>query len=534
MKNLFSLLLLVFIISKSFTQTELDFYTNPDYTNFHNNIEKSHISLNAHTIDDVIWSLDSTLTFNLKDKLSQRYYVTAKNEYGNMISAHKFHLYLIGNTPQWVKEDTMTEKYHNNGKRQEYLLRKWDLRTNVLADTSIFYKLNKEGKLLEEIDAASYSNGKSKKKYTYNNKGLIVKYISQKYEYEFDDDWVNEERELTTYDTNGNIIEEVKQEWADWLNKWINKRKSINTYDNNNNLLKNESQKWDIDLEKWENYHRYVYEYDNNFKIEFSNEYWNSNEEKWDVRYHGYYTNDGINIRKIFIEKWNENNNEFENSFQKNYTYDNNNNQIEYFSQKWDKGLGVWINYKKEINEYDNFNNDILYQRQTWDKNKEKWINTRKTSRTYNANNSLTLFLTQEWSNTSEEWINKLRDVYIFNNNNLLINEDNQKWNNSKKEWEYRHRKKHFWSEFKPSNTLKSERKKIIISPNPCLNKIEISCDRNQIIKKIQIFSISGKLIKFQMNNLNQAIDLSDLQNGLYYINIETNNGYYIKKFIKN
>ncbi len=78
------------------------------------------------------------------------------------------------------------------------------------------------------------------------------------------------------------------------------------------------------------------------------------------------------------------------------------------------------------------------------------------------------------------------------------------------------------------AESIKSETIKIY--PNPVKNHLNI--ESKNIITKIEIFDISGKLIMEPNTNL-VSINLSELLSGIYYIRIETENKVTIEKIIK-
>jgi hypothetical protein len=71
---------------------------------------------------------------------------------------------------------------------------------------------------------------------------------------------------------------------------------------------------------------------------------------------------------------------------------------------------------------------------------------------------------------------------------------------------------------------------KLSIYPNPANNTVSISGVNE--IQKITVFSLLGKK-EVEVSNKN-IIDISQLSNGIYFIQIEKNNRTYLKKFIKN
>lgn len=70
-----------------------------------------------------------------------------------------------------------------------------------------------------------------------------------------------------------------------------------------------------------------------------------------------------------------------------------------------------------------------------------------------------------------------------------------------------------------------------IVFPNPAKNELQIIDEKLKIGDKIDIYDISGRLIKnsFMINNGSVKIDVSDLQQGMYFIKIKNK----IVKFIK-
>lgn len=68
-----------------------------------------------------------------------------------------------------------------------------------------------------------------------------------------------------------------------------------------------------------------------------------------------------------------------------------------------------------------------------------------------------------------------------------------------------------------------------IIFPNPAHNFLNIELLNNKIHSEIQILDISGRLIKTNKVEQSLAINISDLEEGVYFIKIDST----ILKFIK-
>jgi len=74
---------------------------------------------------------------------------------------------------------------------------------------------------------------------------------------------------------------------------------------------------------------------------------------------------------------------------------------------------------------------------------------------------------------------------------------------------------------------------KIVVYPNPAHNKLFIKINEQEKIATIKLYSITGKLIK-EFSNQNNTLDISKISNGIYFLEITTNNKKTIQKIIKN
>jgi hypothetical protein len=75
---------------------------------------------------------------------------------------------------------------------------------------------------------------------------------------------------------------------------------------------------------------------------------------------------------------------------------------------------------------------------------------------------------------------------------------------------------------------------KLSIYPNPVVDNLQIEFNSVSEIKDVKVYSILGKLVLSpQYKKENNQIDVSSLNNGIYFLKIETEIGYLIKKIIK-
>jgi uncharacterized protein YjdB len=72
----------------------------------------------------------------------------------------------------------------------------------------------------------------------------------------------------------------------------------------------------------------------------------------------------------------------------------------------------------------------------------------------------------------------------------------------------------------------------ITVYPNPSGNFVTITTNNNLIIQQLQLFDITGKIIA-QFNNQTE-IDLTNIANGIYLLNIQTEKGNLVKQIVVN
>lgn len=80
------------------------------------------------------------------------------------------------------------------------------------------------------------------------------------------------------------------------------------------------------------------------------------------------------------------------------------------------------------------------------------------------------------------------------------------------------------------SNTTNLHNNDILVTPNPFKTKIQIEIPDKLNYNGYKIYSLSGKLI---MNGITTKIQTDKLQNGIYFIEVNTKNENFVRKIIK-
>lgn len=82
-----------------------------------------------------------------------------------------------------------------------------------------------------------------------------------------------------------------------------------------------------------------------------------------------------------------------------------------------------------------------------------------------------------------------------------------------------------------PLSTPENQLRNITITPNPVSSTLHLNT-QNLAIQSLYVFNLSGQKILEQSTNT-KSLDVSSLQNGMYFLQIATEKGSVIKKFIK-
>lgn len=76
---------------------------------------------------------------------------------------------------------------------------------------------------------------------------------------------------------------------------------------------------------------------------------------------------------------------------------------------------------------------------------------------------------------------------------------------------------------------------KFQLYPNPATEKVTISNNANILVQKINVYDLTGKLIKTQSftNDSEIQLNVENLTTGTYQLHIQTNEGTAVKNLIK-
>jgi len=197
--------------------------------------------------------------------------------------------------------------------------------------------------------------------------------------------WVNHLKHIYAYDTFGNELTSLSQNWDTSYGTWVNDRKYSSTYDASENIISWLIQCWNTGIGNWTNYSKDNFTYDaSGNRISYIRQNWDGEIGNW-------------------VNNWKH-----------SYTYDETGIMLSYLNQDWDTNIGNWVNSRKYVFIYDATGNRLSYLCQNWDAEYATWVNGWKRTYTYDASGNRLLELRMDWDNNSSSWLNDGKYEYQY------------------------------------------------------------------------------------------------------------------------
>jgi YD repeat-containing protein len=418
---------------------------------------------------------------------------------------------------------------------------------------------------------SSYGKG-SKSLYTYDFNGRILSSVQNIWNDTFSK-WQNEYKSVSAYNTQGyRTLSEDYNSWDRANNQWQYAYKNEYTFDNKGNQTSNIYYNWDVASQTFSisqksktnfilnSNEKPTISYDsswntntNTYNLGSKTEYtYDANGNRtlelryyfdgttWNPNYKTEYTYNANN--KVLVElNSNFNNGNWTQSSKNEYVYDANGNTTSRISNySWNAQTNNWDNGSKDTYTFDANNNQTSRSYASWNSTTKLWENVDKTEFTYEGNGNLTNVSSLNWDKNTNQWVNGSKFQYNYNNSyaaadivwdlgslffkHMVTGGTGQKWINNS--WVNDGKFTAYYSANNFNSINESEISSTNVFPNPTSGTITIAA--NQSIETINVFDISGKLVHSQTNNSKQnnvEIDLSALNNGIYFIHAQTETG---------
>ena len=337
-----------------------------------------------------------------------------------------------------------------------------------------------------------------KEKSVIDNNGLILSYETYLWIGGFY--FMGGSKYENTYNSNNEVLTNTEYKWDALTSSWIYSSKSENSYDANNNLITTIVYSRNNVLNVWNQLTKSTFNYDLNNKLITEIDF------NWD------------NITVNWV-----------NNVKDEHAYDTHGNDTLMLGYKWDYVGLVWNINNKTRFFYDSNNLSAGLEYWNWNSNTNTWTGAGKLEYVFNSNKQLTLFALYSWNSQTSTWIGLTKTESIYNGNNFKTIENNYNWNTSTSSWDKSEISTYYYSLNMTSNPSLSG-SNLAVYPNPVSNELHITGLNS--ISDISILDITGKTI-FTQNSIGKTIDVSSLNEGIYFLQITNKTGRVNYKFIK-
>ena len=325
-----------------------------------------------------------------------------------------------------------------------------------------------------------------------------------------------------SYDANGNQTNTIYQDWhgywvgSNWTYSWVTNGKDTSTYDANGHLTSMTEQI--LDGYGWENSYRQIDSYDvSGNQTSYVEQIWSAFHSAWVNRDSGAFVYDVNNyLISETWKNWDTTTSVWVNSSSTSYTNNTNGKPLNYIQQSWNGS--AWVNSYENTIIYNTNGDAISNLGQSW--NGFFFQDNYKDTITYSGYQ--TTITGQEWNGNT--WVNNDQQIYTHDTYGNLTSDELQQWDYFT--WGFSEERVYYYSCIQNGIAQILDKKgRISIYPNPTTSVLHIDIENKNT--EIKIYDMLGNVV---LTSYSSQIDVSFLQSGIYFLQIENN----VQKFVRN
>lgn len=411
---------------------------------------------------------------------------------------------------------TMVDKftYNAQGKNTSYISYDWsDVTNKIEPEYKYEYAYNSNG-LLAEYHSFDWDTLNTVAQWvetmkyidTYNSNGQVTEDI-----YYYRDDDVNQllpsSKTTYTYDAAGNQVTEISYMWDDETNNWALYSKIENTYDSNGNLLTMENSIY-MGESTWMLYMKEVNTYDSQGR-----------------------PTQGISSRFNYATY------SLGNTDKVVYTYNSSGENTLVVNYKWE--LGAWVNYSKDENTFDSSHRTLTSKTSRWDETGNVWKAEYMDENSYDANGNFNLSVYWE-GDEAGNLVKVGKDEVTYNNSysvsdiiypnvygyflesittHMITGIHSFDWVNGT--WRYDSKSLFNYSGINVTTANIFGDGSIRVFPNPASDKINIFTG-SELLSQVSLFGLDGNLILTRQFSGQVSVQTGHLPTGIYLLKIQS------------
>ena len=403
-------------------------------------------------------------------------------------------------------------------------------------DEGLLYKKSEQELIIQLLKSSDYYNDsivkynwddnsssyelEEKEMFSYNSNGQTTEYLKSIWN-DSDIDLRPDDKETYYYNENSKLYEQYNFRWQTGLNDWIYETKKTLEYFNNGDSIVTENYIISDDLTEWIPSSKSIVSstINNDSLIHLYMSFnWESESNSYipNSKAISTYVNDLI-IEELW-QNWDDISSNYIPTSVTSYEYDfqNLNNKTKYRLIDGDT-LKDW-----EMHYFYNANN--LKEREeftVFDINTQEVLNQIKTTFSYNEFSLTDTIINSRWDNIQENWLLITRSTLLYDDNNNLDIYEKSNYDQQQQDWEPSYKNIYYWSML-TGGLFEQNAIQLTVYPNPASNQIKIQSRQFNKVEQLNLISIDGKhRYKFGDINLevNKVIDISRIPSGTYVLN---------------
>ncbi len=342
-------------------------------------------------------------------------------------------------------------------------------------------------------------------------------------------EWRNISATHSTYDPDGNLIEQRVETWDTLSQAWVNQQLTINTPNGNGDFINVLNREWHNGA--WRNKDRVIISYDqNNLLQSLEQELWDTLTNAWKNNLIIYYAvNPNETIASTLFQIWDPAASVFKNISSTFHTYDPvfSEREIEQVAKIWvasPPSAGDWLNSSRTTKGYDPGGNPTEQIVQYWNTLDSTWLNQSRTLQNFNAADQVTLRTELTWDGA--QWNNFFQTNYVYDPNANLTNFEVSQWQGNG--WQALSECIFFWRFHHEVATTEIPPAAVCQFPNPMRPGDAIHCPSlpSGETFRLALFDLQGKMV-FSKNVDNQSFTniAADLPTGVYALTLSGKQG---------
>jgi len=380
--------------------------------------------------------------------------------------------------------------------------------------------------------------------FSYDGNGNMINYVWFEYD-SVDMKILPVDRETVKHNAQGQPTEIIWMEWDKASGQWVNAAKFELTYDGEGNLIQETVYKWDPDPSQWmiEAQFDMTYDGSGNLLSELWL-FWDEDSSKLVETFKDEYIYEGGKLTTWNEYFWGEG--AWELTYFTAYTYDNGNLILE-LTQGWDFLAQDWGDYSKIAYTYVG---DRVVTEEVWGFDWMQFMMVRQSyfENTWDADGNMTTQVESSWDEeagavkswnvVAGSWLNTWKSEWAFNKNFTILNIYAPYWFmadvadltfmhmpvsetgyfNNNGTWDLNYRQTAYYSDFDGGSSSVEGVHQIPVSvfPNPASETVTFNWDEKYTRLNLELYDLTGKRVISRSIENNETIRVDDLSRGMY------------------